>query len=168
MMLSHSRNFLIACCLVVCACNVATKFDEARAVWVTRDFKDIGYSSLFGVVSTTINSEGFRGGVTDPGRGRLESGWRYGDSQRKIRGPSRRKVIVEIDLLTSRSHRVRLRVKEEVLRKQGLLATQVRENEEWEIYEDNLEEAEFLMAKLKALIPSSAASVQDEGDDDDS
>ena len=73
-----------------------------------------------------------------------------------------------IDLLTSRSHRVRLRVKEEVLRKQGLLATQVRENEEWEIYEDNLEEAEFLMAKLKALIPSSAASVQDEGDDDDS
>lgn len=125
--------------------------------WVEVDFDDISYAALYQVVSTTVSAEGFGLGASDPGAGRLETDWAYGTSMREVRGPSRRKVVAEFSALDE-GWLVRMRVREEVLRKQGLLAHNIRDRDDWETWHDNLDDAEFLAAKLKALLDSHAPS----------
>ena len=53
--------------------------------------------------------------------------------------------------------RVALRVAEEVIRKGGLLATNVRAWDDWEEFDDNFDDAEYLMAKIQALVQAGQA-----------
>lgn len=113
----------------------------------------ISYDALFSVVATTIDGEGFPVRRRNTVTGEIETDWVYGTSLREVRGPSRRKVYarVEIDEATG-GFVVKLRVAEEVLRKQGELATHIRNMRGWEKYGDNWDDAAFLMAKLGALL----------------
>ena len=70
---------------------------------------------------------------------------------RSVRGPSRRKVLAEI-VPAGEGYDLRLRVREEVIRKLGLMATDVRRSDDWEPFPDNLDDAEFLMTKMQALL----------------
>jgi hypothetical protein len=120
--------------------------------WAEGSFDGVTYSVLYNVVLTTVDAEGFAVRHRNPQQGVFESDWIYGTSQRVVRGPSRRKVYARIQAEDGGSFLVRLRVAEEVIRKGGMMAVNVRESEDWETFDDNYEDAEFLMAKLVALI----------------
>ncbi len=125
---------------------------ETYARWVEAPFDDISYPSLFGVVVATVGAEGFPVSGVDIGDSRLKSDWAYGTSQRAVRGPSRKRVHVEIERQGDRAFLVRMRVEEEVIRKRGLLATEVRESADWEAYPDDVKVAELVLAKLRAML----------------
>jgi uncharacterized lipoprotein len=120
--------------------------------WAETRVNGVGYSNLYNLVLSTIDAEGFTARKREPQTGHIESDWVYGTSQRMVRGPSRRKVFAVIEPLEGGDFRVAVRVAEEVIRKGGLLATNVRASEDWEEYDDNFDDAEYLMAKISALI----------------
>jgi len=120
--------------------------------WAETHVNDVTYSVLYNLVLTTVDAEGFTVRKREPQSGRIESDWVYGTSQRSVRGPSRRKVFAVIEPLEDDDFRVALRVAEEVIRKGGLLATNVRASDDWEEFDDNFDDAEYLMAKISALI----------------
>jgi hypothetical protein len=123
-----------------------------NARWASAQFTGIAYPTLFGAVTMTIQAEGYEVPATDAQTAKIDSAWVYGTSQRVVRGPSRRRVHADIEAIADRSFRVRMRVEEEVIRKGGMLATNVRESKDWESFEDNYDDAEYLMAKLSALL----------------
>jgi hypothetical protein len=125
--------------------------------WAEAVFDDISYPALYGVLVTTVDAEGFAVRDRDPQTAEMHSEWVYGTSRRVVRGPARRRVHATIEELDVRSFRVRLRVEEEVVRKGGMLATNVRESENWEPFEDNFDDAEYLMAKMDALLQAHRA-----------
>ena len=120
--------------------------------WAETRVNDVTYSVLYNLVLTTVDAEGFTVRKREPQSGRIESDWVYGTSQRSVRGPSRRKVFAVIEPLENDDFRVALRVAEEVIRKGGLLATNVRASDDWEEFDDNFDDAEYLMAKIAALV----------------
>lgn len=137
---------LLAPLLLAVGCNT---FQER---WAETRVDDVSYSVLYNLVLSTVDAEGYIVRRREPQSGLIESDWVYGTSQRVVRGPSRRKVFAVIEPLEGESYRVALRVAEEVIRKGGLLATNVRNSDDWEEYDDNFDDAEFLMAKISALI----------------
>ena len=120
--------------------------------WAEGAVAGVSYSVLYNVVLTTVDAEGFVVRYRDPQKGAFESEWVYGTSQRVVRGPSRRKVYARIEPVEGDRFLVRLRVVEEVIRKGGLMHVNVRESDDWEPFDDNYEDAEYLMARLMALI----------------
>lgn len=120
--------------------------------WAETRVNDVTYSVLYNLVQTTIDAEGFIVRKREPQTGRIESDWVYGTSQRRVRGPSRRKVFAVIEPIENDDFRVAVRVAEEVIRKGGLLATNIRASDDWEEFDDNFDDAEYLMAKIAALI----------------
>jgi hypothetical protein len=143
--------------LAVCFLTVLSACASIEERWAEAHFVGISYPTLYNQVLTTVDSEGFVVRHRFPEAGRLESDWIYGTSQRRVRGPSRRKVfaVIEPDERPD-GFVVRLRVAEEVVRKGGLLATNVRASEDWEPFDDNFDDAELLMAKLVALVNAAA------------
>jgi len=125
--------------------------------WAETTVHDVSYPVLYNLVLSTVDSEGFPVRRREPQAGRIESEWVYGTSQRLVRGPSRRKAFAVIEPLKDDDFRVAVRVAEEVIRKGGMLATNVRESEDWEEYDDNFDDAEYLMAKIAALIRAGQA-----------
>lgn len=122
-------------------------------LWAEVNFDGLAYDNLWVVVIDLLDSEGFHVIAGDPGSGSLESEWLYGTSVREVRGPSRRKATVEISQrLEGPGWKVRVRVREEVIRKGGMRATQIRESAEWEEWHDNWDDAEFLAAKIRARL----------------
>ena len=120
--------------------------------WAEAHFEGISYPSLYGVVLSTFDAEGYPVRERDPSVADLQSDWVYGTSMRMVRGPSRRRARAELRSAGEGQWLVRVRVQEEVVRKGGMLATNVRESENWEEFEDNFDDAEYLMAKISALI----------------
>ncbi len=120
--------------------------------WAEATIDDLSYPSLYNVVLTTIDSAGFTVRQRDPNVGRIESEWVYGTSRTVVRGPSRRKVFALIEPQPGGSFLVRVRVAEEVVRKGGMLATNPRAIEAWEEWEDNYDDAEYLLARVVALL----------------
>ncbi len=120
--------------------------------WAEARFAGISYPALYGVVLTTVDADGFAVRDRNPQTAAIHSEWVYGTSQSVVRGPSRRRVHALIEPVEGDAFMVRLRVEEEVVRKGGMLATNVRESENWEPFEDNFDEAEYLMAKIAALL----------------
>ena len=143
----RSSPLLVLALLLLTAACASTK-----ERWAETRAHDISYPVLYNVVLSTIDAEGFTVRKREPQKGRIESDWVYGTSQRLVRGPSRRKVFAVIEPVDRRVFRVAVRVAEEVIRKGGLLATHVRASEDWEEYDDNFDDAEYLMAKIAALI----------------
>jgi len=120
--------------------------------WAEATFTDISYPALYGVLLTTIDAEGFVVRDRNAQTAEIHSEWVYGTSQSVVRGPSRRRVHAAIELLDDDALHVRLRVEENVVRKGGMLATNVRESENWEPFEDNFDDAERIMARLSVLL----------------
>jgi len=147
-----SRPLLFAGLLAAILLSGCLSPSETYARWVQAPFDDISYPSLFGVVAATMGAEGYPIPAADIGDSGLKSEWAYGTSQRAVRGPSRKRVHVEIERQGERAFNVRLRVEEEVIRKRGLLATEVRESGDWEAYPDDIAEAEYMLAKLRAML----------------
>ena len=125
--------------------------------WAEAGFQDISYPSLYGVVLSTFDAEGFVCRDRDGQAAELNSDWVYGTSMRVVRGPSRRRAHAEIKAVGEGKWLVRIRVEEQVVRKGGMLATNVRESENWEDYDDNFDDAEYLMAKVAALLDAHRA-----------
>ena len=125
--------------------------------WAEAGFEGISYPSLYGVVLSTFDAEGYVVRDRNPSAPRLESEWVYGTSMRMVRGPSRRRAHAEIKSVGDSQWLVRVRVEEEVVRKGGMLATNVRESENWEEFDDNFDDAEYLMAKIAALLDAHRA-----------
>ncbi|MBM3985040.1 MAG: hypothetical protein FJ296_05020 [Planctomycetes bacterium] len=123
-----------------------------RERWAEASFQDISYPSLYAVVLSTVDAEGYAVIQRDPQSAELHSEWIYGTSRTVVRGPSRRRVHAEMEPVGEKGWRVRLRVEEQVVRKGGMLATNVRESENWEEFEDNFDDAEYLMAKIAVLL----------------
>jgi hypothetical protein len=120
--------------------------------WATASFSNISYGALFSTVVNTLGNEGYSVRDVDAQTAKVQSEWVYGTSQRQVRGPSRRKAHAEFTPLGEREFQVRIRVEEQVIRKGGMLATQVRESDDWEAYEDNYDDADYLIAKVAALL----------------
>lgn len=120
--------------------------------WAEATFQGLSYPSLYAVVLSTVDAEGYGVPQRDPQTAEIHSDWIYGTSRSVVRGPSRRRVHAEILQAGEAAWRVRLRVEEQVIRKGGMLATNVRESENWEEFEDNFDDAEFLVAKIAALL----------------
>jgi hypothetical protein len=139
--------------LLLTACNAPGER------WAEAGFEGISYPSLYGVVLSTFDAEGYVVRDRDPSAARLESEWVYGTSMRVVRGPSRRRAHAEIKSVGDNQWLVRVRVEEEVVRKGGMLATNVRESENWEEFEDNFDDAEYLVAKVAALLDAHRARV---------
>jgi len=127
--------------------------------WAEAGFEGISYPSLYGVVLSTFDAEGYAVRERDPSAATLESDWVYGTSMRMVRGPSRRRAHAEIKSVREDMWLVRVRVEEEVVRKGGMMATNVRESENWEAFDDNFDDAEYLMAKIAALLDAHRARV---------
>ncbi|MFT7462942.1 MAG: hypothetical protein ACI9EF_001284 [Pseudohongiellaceae bacterium] len=122
-------------------------------LWAEMNFNGLAYDNLWVAVIDLLDTEGFHVQAGDPGSGAIESEWLYGTSVREVRGPSRRKAMIEISQsLVTPGWVVRLRVREEVIRKGGLRATQVRDSADWEEWHDNWDETEFLAAKIRARL----------------
>lgn len=138
--------------LLVLPSLLATGCTSTPERWAETRVDGVSYSVLYNLVLSTIDAEGFTVRHREPQSGRIESDWVYGTSQRTVRGPSRRKVIAVIEPFEGDVFRVALRVAEEVIRKGGLLATNVRASDDWEEYDDNFDDAEYLVAKIAALI----------------
>jgi len=150
--MSHHRAALLLLPLLLLSAGCSSTPER----WAETTVSDVGYSNLYNLVLSTIDAEGFTARKREPQTGHIESDWVYGTSQRLVRGPSRRKVFAVIEPLEGDSFRVAVRVAEEVIRKGGLLATHVRESEDWEEYDDNFDDAEYLMAKISALVQAAS------------
>lgn len=146
------RAALAAVALVALTACASLAEPEVPPRWAFGHFEGIGYNDLLLVIGATVEAEGFSVVRTDPNDGSIESDWAYGTSQREVRGPSRRKVVGEVAAADGPGYDVRLRVREEVIRKLGLMATDVRRSDDWEPFPDNRDDAEFMMAKLQALL----------------
>lgn len=120
-------------------------------LWAELDFERIGYGNLYVSIVDLLEVEGYVVASRNPDSGVIETEWLIGPSIREVRGPSRRKAVVEVEPTGERLH-VRLRVREQVIRKAGMGATNLRFNDDWEDYRDNWDDAEYLAAKLRALL----------------
>ena len=127
--------------------------------WAEARFEGISYPSLYGVVLSTFDAEGYPVRERDPSVANMKSDWVYGTSMRMVRGPSRRRAHAELRSVAEGQWLVRVRVEEEVVRKGGMMATNVRESENWEPFDDNFDDAEYLMAKIAALLDAHRARV---------
>ncbi|MCB9899428.1 MAG: hypothetical protein H6825_15585 [Planctomycetes bacterium] len=150
--------------------------------WAEVRFQDVSYLNLYRAVADVLGSEGYPVKREDPVEGLIETEWRYGESVREVRGPSRTRAFVTIE--PSEIERedqdplpvtlVRVRVPEEVIRKGGLLARNERNSEDWEEYKDDFERAEFLAEKIRILLADHHVSARtlagavDPGDDGES
>lgn len=122
--------------------------------WLSLEFDDITYANLYLSVIDVLDARGYGVSKRDPSLGQIESDWVYGTSVRQVFGPSRRKAVVEIERIDAAAdiYEVRVRVREEVIRKAGLRATHLRESDDWEEWEDSFDDAEHLAAMLRALL----------------
>ncbi len=151
---------MLIACLLSGVLGGCAAMPEAR--WVERRFGDIGYQSLYTVVLASLDDAGYLVRSRDPDAGRVETDWAYGMSQQEVRGPSRRKVVVELDDEAADWYMLRLRVPQQVVRKGGLLAKGVRNipDDKWEGYGDDEMEAQLLMAKIQSILRLSGATAE--------
>jgi hypothetical protein len=133
---------------------------SSKERWAEAAYGRISYHDLYGIVQTTIDAEGYIARVRDVQNGRIETDWVYGNSNTVVRGPARRKVFARIEPLPDDEdgYLVRLRVAEEVIPHGGLLAMNPRESDDWESFQDNFDVAEYLMAKIAALLSDNRVS----------
>jgi len=143
------RAMRLPLALVLLLLAGCSSFEER---WAEARFEDVSYPSIYGVVLATVSAEGYAVPERDPQAGEVHTDWIYGTSRSVVRGPSRRRVHAEIAPLAERAFRVRLRVEEQVIRQGGLLATNVRESDNWEEFDDNFDDAEYLLAKMNSLL----------------
>src|SRR5262245_63250793 len=87
--------------------------------WAEARFEGISYPSLYGVVLSTFDAEGYPVRDRDPSVANLQSDWVYGTSMRMVRGPSRRRAHAELRSQAEGQWVVRVRVEEQVVRKGG-------------------------------------------------
>jgi len=128
--------------------------------WAEVTVHDLGYTNLYHAVLDLLEVEGFHVSRRQPGGGEILSEWLQGISTREVRGPARRRVHVQItavdtdedDDTDDEAYLVRLRVEEQVVRKGGFMSTGPRQEKDWEEFDDNFDDAEYLAAKIRALL----------------
>lgn len=119
--------------------------------WARTEFEGLSYTSVYSLVATTLDSEGWDVRERDIESGTLVTDWRHGPSHREFRGPTRLKVHAEIEPYDG-GCRVGLRVQSEVLAKGGVLAYNPRESDDWEPVDDDFDRAEVLLARVRSLV----------------
>ena len=120
--------------------------------WAVMNLERLSYSNLYQQVADALDGSGYRVMKQDISSGRVETDWQYGPSVREVRGPSRRRAIAQVNALDDGLFEVRVRVLEQVIRKGGTLARHIRESDDWEDWKDDYDEAEYLIARLGALL----------------
>ena len=106
-MLRASLIIVVAVAAAVSACQ--TLNDTRPEGWATLQVEDLTYPDLFSVTLTTLDAEGYLVRERDPEQGRINTDWQYGTSQTEYRGPSRRRVIAELQRLEEGPLELRLR-----------------------------------------------------------
>ncbi|GJM22387.1 MAG: hypothetical protein DHS20C15_23020 [Planctomycetota bacterium] len=137
---------LLALALTLGACT------SSPERWAVMNLERLSYSNLYQQVVDALDGSGYRVMKQDLSSGRIETDWQYGPSVREVRGPSRRRAIAELRPLEDGVHEVRVRVSEQVIRKGGTLARHIRESNDWEDWRDDYDEAEYLIARMGALL----------------
>ena len=145
----RSRHLFV--CLLVAAFALPSCSTTPER-WAVLNFERLSYSNLYQQVADALDGSGYRVLKQDPGSGRIETDWEVGPSLQEVRGPSRRKVVARVNALDDGRYEVRVRVAEQVIRKGGTLAREIRSSTDWEDWKDNYEEAEYLLARLGALL----------------
>lgn len=150
------RPYRLLACLLLGALALTSCAAHAER-WAVLRFERLSYSNLYQQVADALDGSGYRVIKQDPGSGRIETDWDIGPSLREVRGPSRRKAVARINAVDHDDdggtiYEVRVRVREQVIRKGGLLAHEIRSSEDWEDWKDNYDEAEYLLARLGALL----------------
>lgn len=132
-----------------------------RERWAAFELQGLTFANLYLSVLDVLGAEGFPVKARDPGLGTIESEWLYGTAVREVFGPSRRRALVRIAPSPTRegAFELRIRVAEEVIRKGGLRATRIRESGDWEPWDDNFDDAEYLAAKIRALLSEHVVTV---------
>jgi hypothetical protein len=129
--------------------------------WAEVNMQELGYQNLYASVLDMLEMEGYSVHKRLPDLGEIETEWLRGISRREVRGPSRSRVHVDINRAEGRRHYVvRIRVEEQIVRKGGMLSTGDHRESDWEPFPDNFEDAEYLAAKLRALL--SEYAIRDE------
>lgn len=147
--------------VVVLACSLTTSCASNKERWAEISMQELSYQNLFASVLDMLELEGYLVHMQLPDTGEIDTDWLRGISRREVRGPSRRKAHIEIKPLEGpRQFVVRIRVEEEIIRKGGMLARENAKESEWEPFPDNFEDAEYLAAKLRALLADYAIKVQ--------
>ena len=127
---------------------------SAREKWAHVPLQGLSYQNLYHAIIDLLEVEGVHVRIRNPGIGTVTSEWQQALSRREVRGPSRRKVHVKIvsDPDVDGAYTVSLRVEEQIIRKGGLLSSGVRQDDDWEAFPDNYEDAEYFVAKIRALL----------------
>ena len=121
--------------------------------WAEVSVYELGYQNLYHAILDLLEVEGFHVVRRDPREGTIESEWLLGISRREVRGQSRRRCHVDIEAKGEGEYVVRIRVEEQVVRKAGLLGNAARfDEDDWEPFPDNFDDAEYLVYKVRALL----------------
>ena len=129
--------------------------------WAEVNMQDVSYQNLYASVLDMLEMEGYFVRKRLPDLGEIETEWLRGISRREVRGPSRSRVHVDINRAEGRRrYVVRMRVEEQIVRKGGMLSAGEHRESDWESFPDNFEDAEYLAAKLRALL--SEYAIKDE------
>jgi hypothetical protein len=149
------------CLLVGLALGPTTGCASNTERWAEVSMKGLGYQNLYHSVLDMLELEGYRVGRSLPDAGVIETQWLRGVSRREVRGPSRRKAHLEIKHEEgARQYMVRIRVEEQIIRKGGMLSSGNHQEKDWEAFPDNFDDAEYLAAKLRALLADYAIKVE--------
>lgn len=151
---------------VMLASTVGCASNKER--WAEVQMQEISYQNLYSSILDMLELEGYVVHMGLPDSGTVETEWLRGISRREVRGPSRRKVHVELKSAeAARQYMVRMRVEEQIIRKGGLLSSGTPPETAWEAFPDNFEDAEYLAAKLRALLSDYAIKVHVETGEED-
>jgi len=128
--------------------------------WADVGIEGLSFQNLYHSLIDLMEVEGFHVLHRNPGAGTFLTEWLPGISRREVRGPSRRRVHVRIEEIEDDTsteedegaYLVNLRVEEQIIRKGGMLNTGMRPNDDWEAFPDNFDDAEYLVAKIRAML----------------
>lgn len=138
---------------------------SSKERWAEVRMQELSFQNLYSSVLDMLELEGYSVHMRLPDTGEIETAWLNGISKREVRGPSRRKVHVVIEPEEGpRLFVVRMRVEEQIIRKGGMLASGTNQDDDWEAFPDNFEDAEYLAAKLRALLSEYAIRVKVQDD----
>jgi hypothetical protein len=149
----------ITCVLLLWGLAFGSACASSSERWAEVPVHDLGYTNLYHAVLDLLEVEGFHVVQRDPGAGEILSDWLQGISTREVRGPARRRVHVEIEPIEidddddeEDHYLVRVRVEEQVVRRGGFMSSGPRDESDWEEFDDNFDDAEYLAAKIRALL----------------
>ena len=131
--------------------------------WVERTYHAINRADMMRLTTTVVESH-YSVRRQDPVTGELETNWRYGDYDRKTHYHVRERVLAEVLRGEEEdSILVRLRVQQQISDEPGRFLD--KSSTKWKTHDDDVPQAELLLARLDALLYT-GPEAEDDGETD--